>query len=46
MPEAPQLEDQVLAALERALQEKRSDVAEHLLRAIEVLCADRRRAHH
>ncbi|SDB71735.1 hypothetical protein [Belnapia rosea] len=40
MPDALQLEDQVLAALERALKEQRSDVAEHLLCAIEVLCAD------
>lgn len=40
MLNAPQLEDQVLAVLERALQERRLDVAEHLLRAMEVLCVD------
>jgi hypothetical protein len=40
MPDAPQLEDQVLAALERALRERREDVAEHLLRALEALCED------
>jgi len=40
MPDAPLLEDQVLAALERALRERREDVAEHLLRALEALCPD------
>jgi hypothetical protein len=40
MPDTPQLEDEVLAALERALRERRHDVAEHLLRALEALCGD------
>lgn len=40
MPNPPQLEDQVLAALGQALCEQRSDVAEHLLHALEVLCED------
>ena len=34
------LEEQILAALERALAEGRSDAAEHLLRALEALCGD------
>ena len=38
MPKGPHLEDQVLAALERALAEGRTEAAEHLLRALEALC--------
>lgn len=33
------LENQILTALRRALAEGRLDAAEHLLRALEVLCA-------
>jgi hypothetical protein len=40
MPPHPNLEEQILAALERALAEGRSDTAEHLLRALEALCGD------
>ncbi|WP_149536711.1 hypothetical protein [Siccirubricoccus phaeus] len=40
MPSPPSLEEQILAALERALAEGRSEVAEHLLRALEALCGD------
>ena len=40
MPDAPQLEEQVLAALERSLAEGRLEAAEHLLRALEALCGD------
>lgn len=40
MPDAPQLEDQVVAALERALTEGELEAAEHLLRALEALCED------
>ena len=40
MPPSPSLEEQVLAALERALAEGRSEAAEHLLRALEALCGD------
>ena len=40
MPETPQLEDEILAALGRALRERRHDVAGHLLRALEALGAD------
>lgn len=40
MPDAPQLEDEVLAALKRAIRERREDAAEHLLRALEALCED------
>jgi hypothetical protein len=32
------LENQILVAWERAMAEDRPDVAEHLLRALEVLC--------
>lgn len=38
MPERPDLEDQILAALERALAEDRLEVVEHLLGALEALC--------
>ena len=34
------LEDQILEAFQRALSEEQSDVAEHLLRALEVLQPD------
>ncbi|MBA3516065.1 MAG: hypothetical protein H0T75_00025 [Rhizobiales bacterium] len=38
MPDRPAaLEDQILTAFKRALAEGRSDVAEHLLRALEAL---------
>ncbi|MCB4824864.1 hypothetical protein [Roseicella aerolata] len=40
MPSPPSLEEQILAALEQALAEGRSDAAEHLLRALEALCGD------
>ena len=40
MPPRLSLEEQILAALERALAEGRSDTAEHLLRALEALCGD------
>lgn len=40
MPEGSHLEDQILAALERALAEGRLEAAEHLLRALEALCED------
>ena len=40
MPEGPDLDAQVLAALERALAEGQFEVAEHLLRALEALCPD------
>ncbi|SDD48433.1 hypothetical protein [Belnapia rosea] len=40
MTDAPQLEEQVLAALERALAEGQLEAAEHLLRALEALCGD------
>jgi hypothetical protein len=36
----PSLEEQILAAFRRALAEGRADAAEHLLRALEVLCSD------
>lgn len=34
------LEEQVLAVLKRALEEGRTEAAEHLLRALETLCED------
>lgn len=34
------LEDRILAALELALAEGRTEAAEHLLRALEALCSD------
>jgi Family of unknown function (DUF6103) len=40
MPDAPHLEEKVLAALDQALREQRLDVAEHLLRALEALCGE------
>ncbi|SDE28507.1 hypothetical protein [Belnapia rosea] len=40
MTDAPQLEEQVLAALERALAEGHLKAAEHLLHALEALCGD------
>ena len=40
MPHPAQLEDQILAAFERALAENRPEVAEHLLCALEKLCAE------
>jgi hypothetical protein len=38
MPRPAQLEDQVLVVFKRALRERRRDVAEHLLHALEALC--------
>ncbi|TDH62326.1 hypothetical protein E2C06_12000 [Dankookia rubra] len=40
MSDASQLEDQVAAALERAVAEGELEAAEHLLRALEALCGD------
>lgn len=40
MPDASQLEDQIVAALRRAVAEERAKVAEHLLRALETLCPE------
>lgn len=40
MPSSPSLEEQILAALKRALAEGRAEAAEHLLRALEALCGD------
>ncbi|NOG73628.1 hypothetical protein [Roseicella sp. DB1501] len=40
MPDRPDLEDQILTALEQALAEDRLEVAEHLLRGLEALCGD------
>jgi hypothetical protein len=40
MPDAPHLEEKVLAAVDQALCEQRLDVAEHLLRALEALCGE------
>jgi hypothetical protein len=38
MPDAPRLEEEVLAVFKRALREQRQDAAEHLLCAREALC--------
>ncbi|WP_149536698.1 hypothetical protein [Siccirubricoccus phaeus] len=40
MPPPESLEEQILAALERALAEGQAEAAEHLLRALEALCSD------
>ncbi|TDH62091.1 hypothetical protein E2C06_12955 [Dankookia rubra] len=40
LPPPPNLEEQILAALERALEEGQTEAAEHLLRALEALCSD------
>jgi hypothetical protein len=40
MPSPRSLDEQILAVLERALAEGRSEAAEHLLRALEVLCRE------
>jgi hypothetical protein len=40
MPLSPILEEQVLAALERALAERQTEAAEHLLRALEALSGE------
>lgn len=36
----PNLEEQILAVLIRALKEGRAEAAEHLLRALEALCVE------
>jgi hypothetical protein len=40
MARGPSLEEQILAALRRALADGRTNVAEHLLEALEALCSD------
>lgn len=40
MPPRPSLEEQILAALEQALEEGQVKASEHLLSALEALCVD------
>lgn len=40
MPPPPSLEEQILAALERALADGQAEAAEYLLCALEALCGD------
>lgn len=40
MPPSQSLEEQILAALELALEEGQAEAAEHLLCALEALCGD------